>query len=98
MLDSSLEKLRLEGFSDRDIASAKDNLMRGFPLRVDTNAEILYYLAMIGFYRLPIDYLETFAENVGRVTRAEASKVFKRYFSPEKLVTVIVGPNLDGDE
>ena len=98
VLDSSLEKLRLEGFSGKDIDSAKDNLMRGFPLRVDTNAEILNYLAMLGFYRLPIDYLETFAGNVGLVTRSEASKVFKRYFSPEKLVTVIVGPNQDGNE
>ncbi len=98
VLDSSLEKLRLEGFSGEDIASAKDNLTRGFPLRVDTNAEILNYLAMIGFYKLPIDYIETFAGNVGRVTPAEVSKVFNRYLSPEKLVTVIVGPNQDGDE
>ena len=98
VLNSSLEKLRLEGFSGEDIASAKDNLTRGFPLRVDTNAEILNYLAMIGFYKLPIDYIETFAGNVGRVTPAEVSKVFNRYLSPEKLVTVIVGPNQDGDE
>jgi zinc protease len=98
VLDSSLEKLRLEGFSGEDIASAKDNLTRGFPLRVDTNAEILNYLAMIGFYKLPIDYIETFAGNVGRVTPAEVSKVFNRYLSPKKLVTVIVGPNQDGDE
>ena len=98
VLDSSLEKLRLEGFSVKDIDSAKDNLISGFPLRVDTNAEILNYLAMLGFYKLPIDYLETFAGNVGRVTRAEASKVFNQYFSPKKLVTVIIGPNQDGDE
>jgi zinc protease len=98
VLDGSLEKLRLEGFSVKDIDSAKDNLISGFPLRVDTNAEILNYLAMLGFYKLPIDYLETFAGNVGRVTRAEASKVFNQYFSPKKLVTVIIGPNQDGDE
>ena len=98
VLDSSLKKLRLEGFSGKDIESAKDNLISGFPLRVDTNAEILNYLAMLGFYKLPIDYLETFAGNVGRVTLAEVSKVFNRYFSPEKLVTVIVGPNQDSDE
>lgn len=98
VLDSSLEKLRLEGFSGKDIDRAKDNLIGGFPLRVDTNAEILNYLAMLGFYKLPTDYLETFAGNVDRVTRAEVSRVFNRYLSPEKLVTVIVGPNQDGDE
>jgi len=60
--------------------------------------EILNYLAMLGFYKLPTDYLETFAGNVDRVTRVEVSRVFNRYLSPEKLVTVIVGPNQDGDE
>ncbi len=97
-LNRSLESLRQNGFSQKDIDSAKNNLISGFPLRIDTNAEILNYLAMLGFYKLPNNYLDTFPKKVEAITRQEASKTFNRYFSSEKLVTVIVGPEQVSEE
>ena len=98
VLDGALEQLRLEGFTQKDIDSAKNNLIGGFALRVDTNGKILNYLAMIGFYGLPLNYLTTFADKVNEITREQASKVFNEYFSPEKRVTVVIGSRQAGDE
>ncbi len=42
----------------QELAAAKANLVGGFALRIDSNRKILDNLAMIGFYRLPLDYLE----------------------------------------
>ena len=40
------------------LAAAKKNITGGFPLRIAGNAKVVEYLAMIGFYGLPLDYLD----------------------------------------
>ena len=66
-------------------------MIGGFPLRLDSNKKILGYLSMIGFYNLPLDYLDEFAKSVEKVTLADVKDAFKRHIDPEKMVTVIVG-------
>lgn len=80
------------------LKAAKQNLIGGFPLRVDSNAKITEYLAMIGFYGLPLDYLETFTERVAAVTPAAVRDAFTRRVELDKLVTVIVGRTAEGDD
>ncbi len=70
---------------------AKQNLIGGFPLRIDTSRKILDYLAVIGFYDLPLDYLEQFPERIAAVTLQEIKDAFARRVDPSRLVTVVVG-------
>ncbi|MEQ8662890.1 MAG: pitrilysin family protein [Gammaproteobacteria bacterium] len=82
-----------------DLAAAKQNLVGGFPLRIDSNDKITDYIAMIGFYGLPLDYLETFPGKVAAVTPEQVREAFARRVSLDRLVTVIVGrsePPADG--
>ena len=44
----------------RSCEGAKQNIIGGFPLRIDSNRKIHDYLALIGFYRLPLTYLDDF--------------------------------------
>jgi hypothetical protein len=37
----------------------KDNIIGGFALQTASNANILTYLSIIGFYNFPLDYLDT---------------------------------------
>ena len=46
---------------------------------------------MIGYYNLPLDYLDQFAKNVDKVTLSEVNSAFRRHIDAEKMVTVIVG-------
>ena len=55
----------------RSSQAAKQNIVGGFPLRIDSNRKIHDYLALIGFYRLPLTYLEDFVKNVEHVTVAD---------------------------
>ena len=48
---------------------------------------------MIGFYELPLDYLETFNDKVMAVTREQIRDAFQRRVHPEVMATVIVGGN-----
>ena len=80
-----------EGPSEADVAQAKANLIGGFPLRIDSNRKILEYLSVIGFYQLPLDYLDTWVDQVNKVDVAAVKQAFARRIDPDKLVTVVVG-------
>ena len=47
---------------------------------------------MIGFYDLPLDYLDTFIDKVNAVTMEEIRDAFNRRLQLERFVTVLVGP------
>ena len=46
---------------------------------------------MIGFYGLPLDYLETFKDKVSMVTIEGIKDAYSRRVHPGKMVTVMVG-------
>ncbi|MEW5771694.1 MAG: pitrilysin family protein [Pseudomonadota bacterium] len=80
-----------DGPSEAELRQAKDNLVGGFPLRLDSNKKILEYLAVIGFYRLPLDWLDTYTAKVEAVSRDDILRAFRARVRPEYLRTVIVG-------
>jgi zinc protease len=79
-----------EGPSASELKAAKQNLVGSFPLRLDSNKKILENVAVIGFYGLPLDYLDRYAENIEKVTVAEIKAAFSRHVQPGHLVTVVV--------
>lgn len=89
----TLDKFVQEGPTDAEMAAAKDNLINGFPLRLDSNRKLLATVAAIGFYGLPLDYLDTWTDKVRAVTAADVKAAFARHVQPDKMVTVVVGPS-----
>jgi zinc protease len=81
-----------EGPTETELEAAKQNITRGFPLRIDTNRKINEYMALIGLYNLPLTYLDDFVKNVDRVTVADVKRAFKARIDPDRMVTVVVGP------
>ena len=79
------------GPTEKELKAAKDNLVGGFALRIDSNRKILDNLANIGFYGLPLNYLDTWTTNVTQVTAADIRAAFKRHVRPDALSTVVVG-------
>lgn len=78
-----------------ELVAAKQNIIGGFPMRIDSNRKIHGYLGFIGFYGLPVTYLEDFVANIERVTIADISGAFARHVDPDRLVTVVVGADRD---
>jgi zinc protease len=87
----TLRQFIAEGASEAELAQAKANLTGGFPLRIDSNRKILDYLSVIGFYKLPLDYLDTWIDRVNAVDVAAVKQAFSRRLDADKLVTVVVG-------
>ena len=80
-----------KGPTEKELAAAKENLIGGFPLRIDSSKKIVDYLAMIGFYHLPLTYLDDFTKNIGAVTVSQIKDAFSRRIKPQDMVTVVVG-------
>ncbi len=91
VLTDTLKRFIDEGPTDEELKAAKQNITGGFPLRIASNSKIVEYLAVIGFYDLPLDYLDRFSERVESVTREQIRDAFRRRVAPDRLVTVQVG-------
>lgn len=80
-----------KGPTERELEAAKKHLTGSFPLRLDSNGKIAENLAVIGFYGLPLNYLDDFIPRIEAVTVEQIRKTFRRRVHPDQMVTVTVG-------
>jgi zinc protease len=90
VVDEVLTEYIAKGPTPKELAAAKKNLVDGLALRMDSNAKLLGYLSAIGFYGLPLTYLDDFPAKVNAVTAEQIKAAFARHVKTENLVTVIV--------
>ncbi len=79
-----------QGPTASELQAAKDNIVGGFPLRLDSNKKLLDNAAVIGFYGLPLDWLDRYPARVAAVSIADIRAAFARHVDPAHLVTVKV--------
>jgi zinc protease len=80
-----------DGPTPAELQAAKDNLIGGFPLLIDSNRKLLENVANIAWYDLPLNYLDTWISRVERVTIADIKAAFARKLQPQRMVMVTVG-------
>lgn len=80
-----------KGMTKKELIASRKNITGGFPLRIDSNKKILGYLSMIGFYKLPLTYLDDFNKKIEAITLEQIHETLRRRIHPDKMVTVIVG-------
>ena len=95
LLDQQLRLYVEKGPEKDELAASMSNITGGFPLKIDSNGKLLEYIAMIGFYDLPIDYLDNFLDNIRAVDVDMINDALKRRVHPDKMVTIVVGKQGD---
>lgn len=93
LLKSTLQDFMAKEVTADELIKAKKNITGSFPLKLDSNKKIVDYLAVIGFYDLPLDYLDTFNAKVEQVTAKQIKSAFNRRVKFDQLIEVIVGPH-----
>lgn len=91
LVKETLDNFIKNGVTEAELKAAKANIIGGFPMRIDSNGKILDYLTVIGFYKLPLNYLDEYSRNVEKVTVAQIKDAFSRRVKTENFVTIIVG-------
>ena len=86
-----LDEFLARGPSAAELKAAKQNLVGGFALRIDSNRKLLDQVALIGYYQLPLTWLDDFSARVEKVSADQIRAAFARRVLPGNLVTVVVG-------
>jgi len=80
-----------KGPTEAELQAAKDNLIGGFALRIDSNRKLLDNVANIAWNGLPLDYLDRWTSQMAKVSSADVRRAFARVLQPGRMVTVVVG-------
>ncbi|TQV65474.1 MAG: insulinase family protein [Halothiobacillaceae bacterium] len=91
LLRENLERFVKDGPTEAELDHAKKNIVGGFPLRLDSNKDIADWLSVMGVYRLPLDFLDRYPEQVKATSVASIRDAWQRRIHPDRLVMVIVG-------
>ena len=80
-----------DGPTAAELRAAKDNLIGGFALRIDSNRKLLGNVVNIATNGLPLDYLEHWTQRVEALTVRDVRAAMQRKLQPERMVTVVLG-------
>ncbi|MSQ64952.1 MAG: insulinase family protein [Limnohabitans sp.] len=80
------------GPTEQEVQAAKNFLIGGFALRLDSNRKLMDNLSNIAWFDLPLDYLDHWTALVEKLTAADIQQAFARNLQPEHMVTVVLGP------
>jgi zinc protease len=91
VLQQTLKDFLAKGPNEEELKAAKQNITGGFVLRLDSNKKLAEQIASIGYYGMPLDWLNTFIARVEAVTPADIQRVFGARIHADQLQTVLVG-------
>jgi zinc protease len=97
IINAELKKYVSEGPAEKELEASLKNISGGFALRVDSNSKLVGYLVMIGFYDMPLDYMNQFVGKINSINLEIIKDALKRRLLPDKMLTVIVGPHKTSD-
>ena len=79
------------GPTQEELKAAKDNLIGGFALLIDSNRKLLGNISNIAWNDLPLDYLDTWTQQLDKVTLQDIKTAFAAKLQPDKMVTIVLG-------
>ena len=80
-----------KGPTETELKAAKDYLVGGFALRIDSNRKLLENVAAVAWNGLSLDYLDRWSDQVENVSSGDIKAAFSRKLQPDRMVTVVLG-------
>lgn len=87
----TLNQFLHDGPSAQELQHAKASLIGRFPLGLESNAAILTTVSSLVAKDLPLNYLDTYRQNIQAVTLAQIKHAFTDILKPQQFVTITVG-------
>ncbi|MFQ5355889.1 MAG: M16 family metallopeptidase, partial [Mariprofundaceae bacterium] len=95
IVQSQLLKLSSTGVNRKQLKAAKSNLVGSFAQRMDSNRERMGLISMIGFYDLPLNYLQVWTDKIKSIRLEQVNNVARKYYPPEQWSLIQVGPRVE---
>jgi predicted Zn-dependent peptidase len=96
-IEGELRRFAAEPVGDEELQRARDALVLSLPRAFETPGRIATRLGTVEAFGLPEDYWQRFAERVLAVTVEDVQRIARRYFDPDSLLRVVVGPDPEGN-
>ncbi|MEN9450172.1 MAG: hypothetical protein RJA83_786 [Pseudomonadota bacterium] len=90
LTQQTLKNFLAKGPTSQELQGAKQALIGSFPSSIASNEGILAATEKIGFYQLPLNYLDTYQQKINSVNLEQIRHAFQR-IKPEKMIVVMLG-------
>lgn len=87
---NEITKIVNNGVTDKELREVKEVVENQFVFKF-SGGSILEQIMYLNYFGESEDYLETYLDNVRKVTREDVLRVARKYLHPDKLTIVIVG-------
>ena len=82
------------GPTQKELDDAKRELAGSFPLSTASNADIVGQLGSMGFYDLPLSYLEDFMAQIQALSVEQVKTAMAKHLNPAAMLIVSAGPTV----
>lgn len=83
-----------DGPTQKELDDAKRELAGSFPLSTASNADIVGQLGSMGFYHLPLSYLEDFMAQTQALSVEQVKTAMAKHLNPDAMLIVSAGPTV----
>ena len=91
LIISIIRDLRENPVSDEELQRTKDSLINSFVFGFESSSQIAFQQMMLAYREFAPDFLETYTDNVAKVTAEDVQAVAQKYLHPDALTIVTVG-------
>lgn len=81
--------------NQKQLKETKAGMLRAFPNRYSSNANINAQLGSMGFYHQEADYLTEYPQRLEKITAQDVQNAIQKHLHPDRLTLVVVSPALD---
>lgn len=86
-----IKDMQTNPVTDEEIATSKNSLINSFVFRFEQKSQILAQFMSLKLDGYPDNYLETYIDNIRKVTKADIQEAARKYMDPAKMIFVVVG-------
>ena len=91
LIISIIRDLRETPVSADEMQRTKDSLINSFVFGFESSSQIAFQQMMLAYRGFAPDFLETFTDNIAKVTAEDVQAVAQKYLHPDALTIVTVG-------
>ena len=92
-----VKELRDTPVPQDELQRTKDSLINSFVFGFESSAQIAFQQMMLDYRGYAPDFLETYTDNIAKVTAADVQTVAQKYLHPDALTIVTVGNKANFD-
>ncbi|QXI28223.1 M16 family metallopeptidase [Pseudomonas vanderleydeniana] len=94
LVEDVLAEYLKSGPTQKELDDAKREMAGSFPLSTASNSDIVGQLGAMGFYNLPLNYLEDFMQQTQALTVEQVKAAMDKHLSVDKMIVVTAGPTV----